>query len=145
METLGDKLVASSISKTYYCEKCDYKCSKKYNWSKHLATAKHLKMPEGDKQVANSGKNEQKLSFTCEFCNKEYQHRQCLWRHNKICNFTPENKKDKEKSSDKQYELMMMLIQQNSEIIKENTELRKEQADIKELILEIVKNGTPCI
>jgi hypothetical protein len=35
-----------------------------------------------------------------------------------------------------------MILKQNSEIIKENSELRKEQADIKELILEIVKNGT---
>jgi hypothetical protein len=35
-----------------------------------------------------------------------------------------------------------MILKQNSEIIKENFELRKEQADIKELILEIVKNGT---
>jgi len=38
----------------------------------------------------------------------------------------------KDEPSDKH--LIMMLI-------KENSELRKEQADIKELILEIVKNG----
>lgn len=36
----------------------------------------------------------------------------------------------------------MLLLKQNSEILKENSELRKEQADIKEIILEIVKNGT---
>jgi hypothetical protein len=39
-------------------------------------------------------------------------------------------------------DLILMILKQSSEIIKENSELRKEQADIKELILEIVKNGT---
>ena len=44
METLGNEMVANcgakNISK-YYCEKCDYRCSKKYNWEKHLYTDKH--------------------------------------------------------------------------------------------------------
>ena len=41
METLGDKLVANCESNKYQCARCDYKCSKKYNWNKHLLTAKH--------------------------------------------------------------------------------------------------------
>jgi hypothetical protein len=36
----------------------------------------------------------------------------------------------------------MTLIQQNNELIQSNSELIKEQSDIKQIILEIVKNGT---
>ena len=43
---------------------------------------------------------------------------------------------------DKKDELIDKLLKQNSELIKEHSELIKEQSDIKELILEIVKNGT---
>ena len=37
-----EKKVAKS-SNSYYCEKCDYITSKKFNWFKHLNTQKHLK------------------------------------------------------------------------------------------------------
>jgi hypothetical protein len=151
METLGDKNVAVCGKKKaskYYCENCDYKCCKKYNWDKHLSTWKHSNITNGDGQVAISGKKGQKETFTCESCNKEYQHRQGLWRHSKTCNNKSENPKEdivenkqKVNSFDKD-ELILMILKQNSEIIKENSELRKEQTDIKELILEIVKNGT---
>jgi len=128
-----DTLVAKNNIKNYYCEKCDYTCCKKYNWEKHLLTAKHLNENEGDNSVAINGKKWQQETFKCEFCNKEYQHRQNLWRHNKKCTKNDE-------PSDKQ--LILQILKQNSELIKENSELRKEQTDIKELILEIVKNGT---
>jgi hypothetical protein len=103
----------------------------------------------GDKLVAKSGNKLQQEVFKCEFCDKEYHHRQNLWRHNKKCYF-PNNEnttevlsesKEKINSIDKD-ELILMILKQNSEILKENSELRKEQTDIKELILEIVKNGT---
>jgi len=80
-------------------------------------------------------------NHTCSLCNKYFNDRSGLWRHKKKCNIGLENTKEKEEEyTDKQ--LVMMLLKQNSEIIKENSELRREQADIKEIILEIVKNGT---
>jgi len=133
MISLGDSLVAKNGSKKYYCQKCDYSCSKKYNWEKHLLTAKHLNENGGDNLVATNGKKWHQEIFKCEFCDKEYQHRQNLWRHNKKCTKNDE-------PSDK--DLILQILKQNSELIKENSELRKEQTDIKELILEIVKNGT---
>jgi hypothetical protein len=142
METLGDKLVTGICGKNelkeYYCECCHYKCFKKYNLEKHLRTTKHINATKGDKKVAKSSEKWQTEIFKCEFCKKEYQHRQCLWRHKKNCNKIDEN--TIKELTDK--ELIMMLVKQNSEIIKENFDLRKEHSDIKELILEIVKNGT---
>ena len=60
-----------------------------------------------------------------------------MWYHEQKCNIQEINN---DEPSDKQ--LILQILKQNSELIKENSELRKEQTDIKELILEIVKNGT---
>jgi len=131
METLGDKFVAFYGKKStneYYCKYCQYKCFKKYNWIKHLATSKHYNGTKGDKLVANSGK---KGIFICEFCDKEYQHRQCLWRHTKNCIEKQENAKERLLDKD----IFMLLLQQNNELI-------KEHSNLKEIILEIIKNGT---
>jgi DNA-binding ferritin-like protein len=77
-------------------------------------------------------------TFSC-ICGKQYLHRQGLWRHKKKCSHTSEQQEEplesKEKDEPTDKELIMMLLKQNSELI-------KEQADLKEIILEIVKNGT---
>ena len=129
METLGDIFGAKKGTK-YFCEKCDFKCCKKYSWERHLLTVKHINALNDDNFGAFWGKKGQIEIFVCEFCDKEYQHRQGLWRHKKICQ---KINKNNDEPTDKQ--LIMMLI-------KENSELRKEQSDVKEMILEIVKNGT---
>jgi hypothetical protein len=132
METLGNKLGAKEGKRGqlgYVCDKCDYKCCKKYNWERHLLTSKHLQVTESDHEVTEKGQKGQKNQ--CENCGKEYVSRNGLWKHKKNCSQEQEHKKDE--PSDK--ELMCMLIKQNSELI-------KEHSDIKELILEIVKNGT---
>ena len=125
METLGNNLVAKNGDRKYYCEKCNYMCCKKYNWDKHLMTSKHnLEMVGSSMEMA---KWQKVANYQCNICNKLLQTNAGLWKHKKKCN----SKEDKE-PTDK--ELIMMLL-------KENSELRKEQTDIKEIILEIVKNG----
>jgi hypothetical protein len=81
--------------------------------------------------ATNGNINIDKNQYICENCDKEYNNRTGLWKHKKKCN--QHQQKDTNEPTDKQ--LIMMLI-------KENSDLRKEQTDIKELILEIVKNGT---
>jgi len=135
MITLGDNLVAKSSNDLYYCEKCDYKCSKKYNWDKHILTSKHLNDYKGDKLVAKSSKKWQKDIFRCEFCDKEYQYRQTLWRHSKNCIYNNgkkgvdedlETDKSNKEPSDK--ELIMMLI--------------KENCELKNIMMKVLENGT---
>ena len=136
MATLSNNLVAKSGksgNNEYYCEYCDYKCCKKYNWDKHITTFKHAKVAESNtfatekwQKVAKESKN---TIYCCENCGKEYRDRTGLWRHKKQCINKTEN------TTDKKDEIIDRLLKQNSELI-------KEQTDIKELILEIVKNGT---
>jgi len=142
MATVNTNLVAKNgkeMATKYYCDTCNYTCFKKYNWDKHILTSKHNTTTTSNSLSTNKW---QKVAYCCENCNKEYSDRTGLWRHKKKCNANKEDSSntDKEDPSDKQ--LFMMLLKQQTELIKENSELRKEQSDIKELILEIVKNGT---
>ena len=127
METFGNNIVAKNgkiISNKYYCYFCDYKCFKKYNWNKHLLTAKHQQETNGNKNVAKNGKNNQ--SNCCEICNKEFKTRSGLWKHNKICKISCKNYDNNNVTTDK--ELMMMILNDNSEL--------------KKMMMEVVKNGT---
>ena len=59
----SDKKVAK-VAKTYYCESCDYKCSNKTNFEKHLSTPKHKKqqnMIKSDEIMINSDKKVAKV------------------------------------------------------------------------------------
>ncbi len=44
---MTDKKVAKVATK-FYCEICDYECSRKNNFDKHLLTAKHKKQLNTD-------------------------------------------------------------------------------------------------
>jgi len=132
MDTLGNQNQQKSAQK-YCCNICDYDTSRKCNFEAHLHSRKHLlKSANGNIGNQNQQKNcEQKIC--CHNCNKYFVNRSGLWKHNKICFFKNISEPKKEEPTDKQ--LFMMLLKQNSELI-------KEHSDLKEIILEIVKNGT---
>ena len=68
-------------SKKFECNDCDFKCSNKNDYNRHISTRKHKMLTNVDaKSVKNSLKN------ICE-CGKEYNHRQSLYVHKKKCNF----------------------------------------------------------
>jgi len=129
MEILGNDLVAKSGKKwqtEYYCEKCDYKCFKIYNWNKHITTAKHNKEIIVDDLVAKSGKKWQ-INYSCEKCNKCFQTNAGLWKHKtkgkcaKIDEIIEEKNEVidlyKNTISNKD-ELIITLLKQNAELIK---------------------------
>ena len=136
METLGTNFVAFCGKKNlnkYHCELCNYLCSKKYNWDKHIMTSRHLKAVEGNKMEIKSGKKWQKDQNTklciCEKCNKEFQTSSGLWKHKQKCkeitlhnHYNNEDESHDDIVTDKK--LILMLINQNKEL------------------MEIVKNGT---
>jgi hypothetical protein len=59
---------------TYECKKCDFICSRKYNFDKHILTRKH--------KVSIS---EIKKELKCKKCSKEYKTNSGLWKHEKSC------------------------------------------------------------
>ena len=82
----------SKTSHLFICEKCDFKCSKKGDYNRHILTPKHLNTdistakylhfltPDVKKTSAVSSCS----TFACE-CGKIYKHRQSLATHKKKC------------------------------------------------------------
>ncbi len=68
-----------NISKKFYCEKCNYKCSKQSDFNKHLLTRKHNLETNGNHIIINNSPD------ICDICNKKYVNRSGLWKHKKKC------------------------------------------------------------
>ena len=132
METLGNQIMPK-ICPRFYCNNCDYSTSKKSSYDNHNLSAKHKKSINRNHLETNlcqiMPKTAEHQLHICEKCNKNFNNRSGLWKHKQKCF------EKKEESSDKKDELITLLLKQNSELI-------KEQADIKQIILEICKNGT---
>ena len=109
-------------NKTYTCESCDYTCSNKTNFDKHLSTRKHN----------NTDKCLQKKDYSCH-CGKIYKHRQSLSTHKKTCNpVTPTND-------------IAVLANLVKELIKNNSELQQQSNSYQNQILELYKNGNNTV
>jgi hypothetical protein len=111
----------------FSCEICDFNTTHKNDYKKHLLTAKHqsLVMETNLKQY-NDNKTQQKpICFSCDKCNKNYNSKSGLWKHNQVCNTDPIFE-DKNTNSESKDELISYLIKENQEF--------------KGLILEVCKN-----
>jgi hypothetical protein len=120
------------ISYKFYCEKCNYKCSKQSEINKHNSTNKHKILQNPTSDINNS-----KL-YICE-CGKNYKHSSTLYAHRKNC---VDKKKSIKINEDVDYsipgidkDLIMLLI-------KENSELKHMMIEQQNIVLEIAKNGT---
>ena len=121
----NDSQKTQELCFNFYCNYCDYNSSKKCDFKKHLTTRKHTNASD---ILRNTSKKTDEYNFTCN-CGKSYIHDSSYYRHKKICIIKNEDE-DKEVPTDK--ELIMMLLKQNTELI-------KEQSNIKQIILEFVK------
>ena len=138
MEILGNDLVAKSgkkVAKIYYCKKCDYECSKLYNWNKHLDTAKHNQEINGNDLVAKNGKKWQK--YICQKCDKIFQTNAGLWKHNNKCFVIEENKQQTNKNNNNEISQDTILS-----ILKQNSELQHMLIEQNKTIIELSKNNS---
>ncbi len=117
----------------FICEKCDYKCFRKSNYDRHLATDKHKWIHFGyilDTKKEENEQKEENYNYIC-CCGNKYKYSQGLSKHKIKCKkdeLINSDKKDELINSDKKYELINYLI--------------KENQDFKNLILEIVKKDS---
>jgi hypothetical protein len=128
----------SAISaKIFACNICNVVCKKKNDYDRHILTQKHLANASGDKKSA-------KTIFTCDKCNKDYNSRNGLWKHNKLCineiviiNKEPENIVVQDSSSNEIKVLTNLVI----EVMKTNTELQKQNQEIQKQMIDVCKNN----
>ena len=70
----------------FSCEKCDFKCCKPSDWTRHILTRKHkdtYKILTNNNEFYAENANVIN-TYICD-CGKEYKHRQSLWNHKKKC------------------------------------------------------------
>ena len=77
------------MSKNFYCKDCDFTCSRKFIFDRHLLTLKHKKCTFWDNfgtscdTFVTTHETDNKLA--CKYCSKVYKSRNGLWYHQKKC------------------------------------------------------------
>ena len=130
---LGEK--GGKRENKFHCIYCDYKCSVKFSFDRHVLTSKHIiqaKMKQNETNEQEKEKKEKKEKTTsnniCE-CGLVCYSRTTMWRHKQKCGLKNMfEMEEKEKVSENKDELIQYLINENKEF--------------KNLILEIVKKDT---
>jgi hypothetical protein len=124
-----EMIKAPENTKTFLCNKCNFKCVKQSGYDRHILTAKHnLERLESIKAPKSA-----KL-HNC-FCGKTYKVYSGLWKHKKNCSLISnsiiivENPKETPSTMDiitQNKEIMNMLVLQNKELKRHNEEQNKE-------------------
>jgi hypothetical protein len=70
------------VAMKYYCKCCDYGTSKPCDYNKHLLTAKHNMVINGNEKSRVNG------PYMC-VCGKEYMNSSGLSRHKRKCDYDP--------------------------------------------------------
>jgi len=114
----------------FECKTCYYNCSKQSDWNRHIMTLKHKNrtfLNAGDANI-----------FACKFCQKKYKARNSLWYHEKKC-------KKIVSLEENETNINCNYLNQNNDVsdIKEFMNyLMKENNELKNMMMEVVKNGT---
>ena len=113
----------------FYCNYCNYTCSRKTNYERHLLTAKHIREING-----NNWKSKNEQNHICSVCNKMFKTNSGLWKHTQKCH---ENKIDtNEKIADMVSSDVVM------QLIKQNNEFKQLIIEQNQTILELAKKDT---
>jgi len=127
------------VAKNYHCKKCDYTCSNKYNFNKHLSTTKHKMITNGN---FNGNSKPNFVEFSCENCGKSYRYKSGLSRHRKGC--VEMNQSLVLKISDSKVAKANLEVT-NQEMIEKLTETIKQQGDLIEKLIDHQKEIIPKI
>jgi len=156
MEILETNL-SQKIPQKFECIFCNYTCSSKKDFGKHLLTLKHKKNVNGnqmetletDFDLQKTPKSQKSpIVFTCENCQREYKNKSGLWKHNKKCNsnISLKDEEIKHELKDKDNEVICKLINQNMELVTQNQEFKqmmieqnKQNADLQKQLLDLAK------
>jgi hypothetical protein len=113
----------------FFCENCDFKCSKQIYWNRHIITPKHIKLTNVNNSVTNLLENE-KITYECNVCSKIYKSRVGLWKHAKICK-APQEESVTENvavtAADLELKSLSFLV---VDLIKSNQDLQKQMLDV---------------
>jgi hypothetical protein len=135
LDTSMDTIIEQKTSCLFECKTCDYITCKKSNYERHILSTKHKRIHcihiINEQNEPDDNIESNKL-FIC-ICGNKYKWSQGLSKHKKSCSHNYNNKDTYEKELNKR-------TSDKNEILIQH--LLKENKEIKELLLEIIKNGT---
>ena len=76
-----DDFLNAKNANIYYCETCNFKCSKQSDWLRHCGTDKHKRLINPNSFTPKNAEKE----YSCQ-CGKKYKHMSSLCAHKKKCN-----------------------------------------------------------
>jgi len=123
------------ICSKFYCKNCNYSTGKKSSYNEHLLSAKHEKSMFSNQNLLKICSD-----HICQNCNKMYKDNSGLWRHKKNCkSFDNEEKNIINTDLHDKDQLIMMLIKQNSELIKETTEFKNTMMEQQNEMIKMIE------
>jgi uncharacterized C2H2 Zn-finger protein len=117
-------------AENFNCELCDFVCSKKSDYTRHVMTLKHQKANFGY-QNANSFTPKNAASYKCEICEIHFRHISSLSRHKKKRHTVIDNDDDDIKMLT---HLVLEVVKQNKELTTQNNELANKIVDLSQQI-----------
>jgi hypothetical protein len=136
MEILGK----SKVTNEFCCSICDYTTSKKFNYSKHITTAKHTNSVNGNQKVAIVVKNVAKVAnYVCNICNSQFVTNSGLWKHKQKCKMIEEQNNEESDTDADDNNDNNEVSMTDKDIIKM---LLKENQEFKSLIMELIKKDS---
>ena len=90
----------------YECKSCNFLCTKKSNYTKHILTAKHkIRTNTNEKMPKDADKYQE---YICE-CSKTFKHASSLWNHKQKCKFQKIDEINDTVISEKKEEVIIQL------------------------------------
>ena len=135
------RMISPQKKPKFFCEKCNFSSNNKKDWSRHVGTAKHLKLND-----LNPKKPLLPKIYICTNCNKEFNANNSLWYHKKKC--FPKKKEEEEPQLSEMSDcdpsdpnIVFELIKQNQEFKELIVEQHHHNKNLQNQLLEVAKEG----
>jgi len=106
----------------FSCEICNFKCSNKQDYTRHLSTGKHEILTNPNEKTPKNSK-----AYMCS-CGKSYKHSSSLCGHKKKCNYNKELKN----------EVVEVIELSNAEVV---VEKKEEEMSDRDLIVKLMNEN----
>jgi uncharacterized C2H2 Zn-finger protein len=131
----------SNVKNLFICEDCDFKCSHKRDYDRHIMTIKHQfrsndnKNNKNDNKITTKKPTPYKISLECPKCLKIFNDRSGLWRHTKKYHTTQEEYDLKDEMGE-DFDLKSIFL----EMMKQNEEFKKIMVDQNTKMMELASS-----
>ena len=121
-------MIKTSItSSNFNCKNCNFVCSKKGDYNRHIMTAKHINLTNPNNKHSKKNK-----TYTC-ICGKTYKHLSTLCNHKNTCSFIPIEPDKNEEVIPNNKDVMI------EKLVEELTSERAEKSEMKSMFMVMME------